>query len=376
MEIYDLNEKMLSDRNGMYGGNSGDKEGILIDGERWLVKYPKNTRGLSVEMEDSYNTAPVSEYLGSHIYGILGYDVHDTILGVRNGHLVVACKDMCDDSHFLVEFRQLKNVYNRELNEKLDESFESTRSSEHFTSLKAIMLHLEYNPAFYNIDGICERFWDCVVVDGLINNNDRNSGNWGLLRGKDGDRLAPVYDNGAAFSPNIPESKLEKRLNDKNVAVQSICSVKTAYSLDGKKNAFFGELLKTGIPGLQDAVMRVVPKIKEHEEAIKSLINDIPEEDRGIKIMSPLRRSEYLMEIDIRYQDMLLPCYERIAMERMTELKRDMDMLGIPMEAEEKADGLAIMVSGLDDSVTEERDVSEDVREHDNEPDQEDREDL
>ena len=41
----------------------------------------------------SYTNSPISEYLGSHIYKILGFDVHDTILGYANGKNVVACKD-------------------------------------------------------------------------------------------------------------------------------------------------------------------------------------------------------------------------------------------------------------------------------------------
>ena len=40
---------------------------------------------------------PLSEYLGSHIYSILGYPAHETILGVRDGLLVVACKDFCEE---------------------------------------------------------------------------------------------------------------------------------------------------------------------------------------------------------------------------------------------------------------------------------------
>ena len=43
-----------------------------------------------------YTTAPLSEYIGSHIYEILGYDVHCTILGYRNHKLVVGCKDFAE----------------------------------------------------------------------------------------------------------------------------------------------------------------------------------------------------------------------------------------------------------------------------------------
>lgn len=35
----------------------------------------------------SYTTSPLSEFLGSRIYEILGYDVHKMILGFRNNKL-------------------------------------------------------------------------------------------------------------------------------------------------------------------------------------------------------------------------------------------------------------------------------------------------
>jgi len=40
---------------------------------------------------------PLSEFLGSHIYAILGYPVHETLLGYRKGKIVVACKDFSLD---------------------------------------------------------------------------------------------------------------------------------------------------------------------------------------------------------------------------------------------------------------------------------------
>ena len=49
----------------------------------------------------SYVTSPLSEYIGSHIYEILGYDVHKTILGICNdgkrNKVVCACKDFIKD---------------------------------------------------------------------------------------------------------------------------------------------------------------------------------------------------------------------------------------------------------------------------------------
>lgn len=50
-----------------YGGHGGSKRGIVIDNEKWLLKYPKSTQSMNVEGL-SYTTTPLSEYIGSHIY--------------------------------------------------------------------------------------------------------------------------------------------------------------------------------------------------------------------------------------------------------------------------------------------------------------------
>ena len=83
MKIYDFNNCKISDRNGIYGGMAGSKEGIIIDNEYWFIKYPQSTRSMQ-NVELSYTSSPISEYLGSHIFRVLGYDVHETLLGIRN----------------------------------------------------------------------------------------------------------------------------------------------------------------------------------------------------------------------------------------------------------------------------------------------------
>ena len=66
----------LSERHGTYGGKMGKKEGIMIGGEYWLVKYPKtHTDG----EHKFHTTSPLSEYIGSHIYNILGIEAQETM---------------------------------------------------------------------------------------------------------------------------------------------------------------------------------------------------------------------------------------------------------------------------------------------------------
>lgn len=46
MKIHDFGNCPYSPRNGFYGGAAGDKDGVFIDGEPWICKYPKPTVGM------------------------------------------------------------------------------------------------------------------------------------------------------------------------------------------------------------------------------------------------------------------------------------------------------------------------------------------
>jgi hypothetical protein len=327
-KIYNLNDMPLSDRNSTYGGNSGDKEGILINQEYWLVKYPKNVKNLQNIGTLSYSTSPLSEYIGSQIYHLLGYPVHETLLGIRNNKLVVACKDFCDDTHRLIEFRQLKNTYNEELSKALDQTLQST-GSDHFTNLPAIQIHLSHNPAIKNIPKIKERFWDCLIVDGWINNNDRNNGNWGILRSKSGDTIAPIYDNGSSFWPNVSEEKLQRELEDQRLLVDTAVHGVTAYSLDGIHNAHFSDILQQDIPELHQAIERVVPMILQKLPDCKELIEGIPEQSGEFQIISSARKEVYEQSLQLCADLLLKPTLQRVQENReiKTEsVERDYDL--------------------------------------------------
>ena len=77
-----------------------------------------------------------------------------------------------------------------------------------------MLLHIDYNDILNSVKGLKERFWDCVVVDALINNNDRNDENWGILRCNGRDRLAPIFGNGTSFSDNLSENMIEDYMNE------------------------------------------------------------------------------------------------------------------------------------------------------------------
>ncbi len=302
-----LDKYELSNRNGTYGGKAESKEGIVVDGENWIVKYPKNIKGVR-DFLATYTTAPLSEYIGSHIYNILGIEAHKTRLGIRNGKLVVACKDFCKTEGSLREIRTLKNVYNKKLNEKLEESLSSTSDS-HLINIEDILIHLEYNPILHMIPDIKKRFWEQVLVDVLINNNNRDNGNWGILYEDGKYRIAPVFGNGAAFSNKLPDSKLTELLKDEGRFIQSVNMSKTVYAIGGKP-LFAKDLCLIENGEFYKTVLYIVPIIEQRMQKIRDFINDIPEKEGNILICSNIRKKYYIKSIEYRFNQFILPMYK------------------------------------------------------------------
>ena len=135
-----------------------------------MVKYPQNLSNIRGEAP-SYSTSPLSEYLGSHIYETFGYDVHKTILGIRNDKLVVACKDFAVNEKILLEIRTIKNSYNRELDDILLSNRISSTDS-HIVDIDELMIHLDKNPVLSSIPGLKQRFFEQAIVDIFIANTD------------------------------------------------------------------------------------------------------------------------------------------------------------------------------------------------------------
>ncbi|MDO4198261.1 MAG: CtkA family protein [Erysipelotrichaceae bacterium] len=311
MFLYDFNQ--YEENMKLYGGNAGRKLGIVIDGENWLLKFPKTTRNLKTKVNLSYTTSPLSEYIGSHVYELLGYDVQKTLLGLKDGKLVVACKDFTDSSHELKEFREIKNYYNSILEEELDRTLTDSDDDSNYTSLDALSVHLAHNPVLQKVKGCTERFWDCVVIDGVINNNDRNNGNWGLLVDTSNDtyELAPVFDNGGSFNNKLSEEEFMKRLESEEAMIKSATTSATSYSINGKMIQF-KELIELDYSGLKEAIRRVTPVFVSRFQSIEQMINEIPCEENGIKITSLYQKDFYIKSMKLRIERIVLPRYNNL----------------------------------------------------------------
>ena len=152
-----------SDRVANYTG-SDRKDGVISpDGHRYLIKYAQKHTGKD-DMDTSDVNNVLSEYLSSHILGIIGYPVHHTFLATRNGELVVACENFIPKDQELIEF----GTYMR----KRYDSAEINRVPR-YHQIKEILStdpDLRMNPGLWN--DYCRRF----VGDAFVGNFDRHMG--------------------------------------------------------------------------------------------------------------------------------------------------------------------------------------------------------
>ncbi len=289
-----------------YGGDAGAKYGVVIDGIDWIIKFPKSTADL-VKPAVSYTTSPLSEYVGSHVYDLLGIPVHETVLGVRAGKLVVGCRDLCAPGEQLIEFKKIKNSLVDE--ELIDETSSSSSSlgspvsSGRGTDLAEVLYTVRASEDLRAVPGVEERFWDMFVVDALIGNNDRNNNNWGLIRHADGSlSLAPVYDNGNAFFNKRSDAVMASRLgNPKLLAEDAFGTYRSVYLVPGTEHHVdsFALIDDPGdYVGLADARRRISAHLDM--ESIHRFVDAIPSEEGGRPIIGPAQRELYHTLLQMR----------------------------------------------------------------------------
>lgn len=323
--IIDFSQCPYSVRHGSYGGRSCYKDGILYKGKPYIVKYPGLSRHFGAAGDPGYTASPLSEYIASHIYGILGFDVQETLLGMRGGRIVVACGDFCKTpATRLMDMEMLGNGACREMEELLGYPADISGVP---VDLYGQMLNLGNNPVILKVDGAFDRFWDMVVVDILVDNDMRDGTDWGILVDEESwtYRLAPVYGNGGAFSGTVPDKFLtgylkEPHLNDR------LAGCRTPYSHNGRRLSAKA-LLNTGIQGLLSSLVRNVPKIGDSMGRITAFIEDLPDLYRDMPVCSPIRKEYYIKGLETRFSKLLYPAY---AARRQVIQKfiKDMDSLG------------------------------------------------
>lgn len=263
---------------GNYGGKSGPKYGVIIDGERWMVKFPKSPK------------SSLSEYIGSQIYASLGIPVHETMLGFRNGQIAVICKDF-DLSHELIDFGKIKNSL-AELEDILITGFKS--NSSHGEFLHNALTAIDHSELLKQTPGMKEHFWDMFVVDGFIRNNNRSNENWGIMVRRDGSLdTAPVYGNSGSFTGN------------------------TSYFLneDGQHIHPFEYSQSMQNPDCTAALIRFSERLDMNH--VRSIIEEIPEKAFHLTVITPEQKERYIQLLENTIEQNINPTLERLGRPRI-----------------------------------------------------------
>ena len=193
-------------RNKTYAGANGNKISILFNDEVWMLKFPSPAK---LNDDLSYANGCVSEYLGCHIFNMLGVDAQETLLGTYNKYgkekIVVACKDFAVGGLVLQDFASLKNTI-------IDSSGQG-----YGTELDDVLTSINDQNKI-DASFLLEHFWNMFIIDALIGNWDRHNGNWGFLYDEISDSicLAPIFDCGSSLYPQADESLMQKIMSDNN----------------------------------------------------------------------------------------------------------------------------------------------------------------
>lgn len=270
-----------------YAGANGGKIAVIYDGEQYMLKFPPHPKH---NKEMSYSNICISEYLGSHIFEIVGIPVQETLLGTYTvkgkTKVVVACKDFTNHETVIQDFASLKNT--------LIDSGHSGYGTELSEILEAINEQSSIDP-----DVLKRFFWDMFIVDALIGNWDRHNGNWGFLYNSRMDEIsiAPVFGCGSCLYPQADDSIMQVTLDDPAERDLRFSQIPfSAIRLNNQKIRYFDFISSLKDKGCNDALKRIVPRIDM--KRITDLVNMTP-------YISELQKTFYLTMLKERKKKIL-----------------------------------------------------------------------
>lgn len=275
---------------------SEKKKTLIYNGKRYLVKFPDPLREKNKNI--SYINNAYSEYIGSKIFELLGFNTQKVILGYYKigdkEKIVCACEDFTNEDNTLYEF---ENITISDVDKKID------------TEIEDIIKVIKNNENIIDVENTINEFWKIFIVDSLIGNTDRHNGNWGFLENKEEGKLkfAPIYDNGSCLNPLLKDKDIEQYLNNetelKNIALNTYSCLKE----NNKKINYYHYINSLKNEECNNALIEIFPKI--NLEKIDKMIDEI-------QCMSKIRREFYKQIIKIKYESILKNAYNKIQKRR------------------------------------------------------------
>jgi len=298
-------ETFVSDRRVAYNNGLTDKTAILYEGSTYMLKPA------SLDANGMYQSTAVSEFLGSHIYELLGIPAHETLLADYRGRPSVLCKDflLADGSKDLelFEFRAVASEFS--IKNHISSAHPGQR--EPLTSVLQVLSGSDFLEPVRA--GAISRFWQMFVVDSFIENYDRHTGNWGYIydKGTGEVSLAPVYDCAGSFNPQHGDADLSLLLtkDPKDILYRMDFGYETAaFSGDSPNVKLTLEHVLANIEnkGAAEAVVELVPKISDSLSDIFDLVG-------SIGTLSDTRKEYILTTLQYRFDNILVPAYHMAA---------------------------------------------------------------
>lgn len=268
---------------------SEKKKTLIYENKKYLVKFPDPISEKNRNI--SYINNAFSEYVGSNIFKLVGFNTQNTILGKyvynEKEKIVCGCEDFTDNDNILYEFESLALSTNpdKKIGTELSDILGVVEESKMIDTIKTK-----------------EKFWDMFIIDSIIGNTDRHNGNWGFLLNNKTKEIsfAPIYDCGSCLNPMLEDSEIEKlsEVELKNLAINSYSCIKE----NDKKINYMTYVKSRKNEECNKAICRMFGKINLDE--INRFIDEIP-------CMSDIRKEFYKKIIMVRYE-ILKEVYKKI----------------------------------------------------------------
>lgn len=235
----------------------------------------------------------VSEYLGSHIFTLLGIETQETFLGTYKGENVVVIQDFLEEDEVFVPFNGVGDSSLEQDKEKYQYSYED------------IITMLQENVKLTDVEQTVNLFWDMFVIDAFIANFDRHGSNWGFIKKNNRYRLSPVFDNGSSLFPQLnTDEKIETVLRNQEEIDRRIYKFPTSQvKYKGKKSSYYEIISSLAFEECNHALVRIV------ERTDFDKINKLIE---SVENISEQRKKFYKIILQQRYEKILLKSYHEL----------------------------------------------------------------
>lgn len=280
-------------KNQKFYSGSEEKIGISIGSTDYILKFQKPS-------ETGLLNNTICEYIGCHVFQMLGMNVQRTFLGTYEGRNVVALEDFITAGQQFVPF-----------NEVGDSSLEHDRETYQY-SYADVMRMLQENTKLTKIPETINQFWRIYIIDALLGNFDRHGANWGFIKESNRYTLAPVFDNGSCLFPRIhtDEACLEILCDEHEVNKRVFLFPTSQIKLDNMKSSYFEVIHSLQFPECNTALLAIVGKMDMQRIAI--FIDSIEQ-------ISEIQKRFYRTILQVRFEKILEASYKKLQGEAVCE---------------------------------------------------------